>query len=108
MHLVAEVFPQKIYDVFTSKNTISLLFPNYPGSEPVCTALLIFNFICYSGSFSMLGLFHLETTGNFQMEKQNKTCWSGLVWIKLIPGGVAQEASNEKMMRLSGLSQVKC
>ena len=42
----------------------------------------------------MLDLFHLETTGKFQREKQNKMCWSRLVFsdiicIKLIPGGVA-------------------
>ena len=56
-------------------------------------ALLIFNFICspaqpslarqQAGSFSMLDLFHLETTGNFQIEKQNKMCGSGL-WSCLI------------------------
>ena len=53
----------------------------------------------------MLDLFHLVTTGNFQIEKQNKMSrWSSLVCIiKLLPGGVASAQlmlSKEEMLRL--------
>ena len=57
----------------------------------------------------MLDLFHLVTTGNFQIEKQNKMSrWSGLYIIKLLPGGAT---SAQLMLRGNAetlRSEVKC
>ena len=98
----SEVFPQKIYDVFTSKNTISLLFPNYPALVlSLAEARLIFNFICYPVQPSPVQprqVFTVRSFSSFNRKlldgKQDVRVWSGLVCsdiicIKLIPGGVS-------------------